>query len=116
MSNTINNIPMYSTGLYMCVETPDGSVLALPDTVNTPKEVNSVIETIKNSSNFTNTTKFLSNSSTSNFFNNTNETFIQQNFTNNTNVFKNVSVYDLAPSPSSSTTTIATPSTTSNNT
>ena len=112
MSNTINNIPMYSTGLYMCVETPDGSVLALPDTANTPKEVNSVIETIKNSSNFTNATKFLSNSSTSNFFNNTNETFIQQNFTNNTNVFENVSVYNLAPSPSSSTTTIATPSTT----
>ena len=110
MSNTINNIPMYSTGLYMCVETPDGSVLALPDTVNTQKEVNNVIETIKNSSNFTNTTKFLSNSSTSNFFNNTNETFIQQNFTNNTNVFENISVYNLAPSSSILTTT--TPSTT----
>ena len=48
MSTTINNIPMYSTGLYMCVETPDGSVSnTLPDTVNTPKEVNNVIETIK---------------------------------------------------------------------
>ena len=75
MSNTINNIPMYSTGLYMCVETPDGSVLAFTDTVNTQKEVNNVIETIKNSSNFTIQLNF-SNSSTSNFFNNTNETFL----------------------------------------
>ena len=119
MSNTINNIPMYSTGLYMCVETPEGNVLALPESVTPSEEVKTVIETIKNSSNFTNTTKFLSNSSTSNFFNNTNETFIQQNFTNNTNVLKNVSVYNLAPSPSiltstttPSTTTTTTPSTT----
>ena len=81
MSNTINNIPMYSTGLYMCVETPEGNVLALPESVTPSEEIKTVIENIKNSSNFTNTTKFLSNSSTSNFFNNTNETFIQQNFT-----------------------------------
>ena len=71
MSNTINNIPMYSTGLYMCVETPDGSVLALTDNINPPEEIKSVVNLLKNSSNFTNHTKFLSNSSTSNFFNQT---------------------------------------------
>ena len=43
MSNTINNIPMYSTGLYMCVETPDGSVLALPDNINPPEEIKTVV-------------------------------------------------------------------------
>ena len=112
MSNTINNIPMYSTGLYMCVETPDGSVLALPDTINTPKEVNSVIETIKNSTNSTNQTKFLSNSSNLNFFNNTNKSSILKNYLNNTNTSTNVSVYTLAPSPSISTTTKITPSAT----
>ena len=112
MSNTINNIPMYSTGLYMCVETPDGSVLALPDTVNTPKEVNNVIETIKNSTNSTNQTKFLSNSSNLNFFNNTNKSSILKNYVNNTNASTNVSVYTLAPSPSISTTTTIAPSTT----
>ena len=122
MSNTINNIPMYSTGLYMCVETPEGSVLALPDIVDTTKEVNNVIETIKNSSNFTNTTKFLSNSSTSNFFDNQNKTFINKNVTNNTNFFNNVSDYTLAPSPSISIsattpgTTTTTPSTTTTTT
>lgn len=112
MSNTINNIPMYSTGLYMCVETPDGSVLALPDTVNAPKEVNNVIETIKNSTNSTNQTKFLSNSSNLNFFNNTNKSSIFKNYVNNTNASTNVSVYALAPSPSISTTTLAPSSTT----
>ena len=117
MSNTINNIPMYSTGLYMCVETPDGSVLALPDNINPPEEIKSVVNSLKNSSNFTNHTKFLSNSSTSNFFNQTNKTFHLQNYTNYTEISKNnstnVSIFNLAPSPSSSTTTIATPSTTS---
>jgi len=95
MSNTINNIPMYSTGLYMCVETPEGNVLALPESVTPSEEVKTVIETIKNSS----------------------------NFTNNTNVLKNVSVYNLAPSPSiltstttPSTTTTTTPSTTTTTT
>ena len=120
MSNTINNIPMYSTGLYMCVETPDGSVLALPDNINPPEEIKSVVNSLKNSSNFTNHTKFLSNSSTSNFFNQTNKTFHLQNYTNYTEVSKNnstnVSIFNLAPSPSSSTTTIATPSTTSTTT
>ena len=116
MSNTINNIPMYSTGLYMCVETPDGSVLALPDNINPPEEIKTVVNSLKNSSNSSNHTKFLSNSSTSNFFNQTNKTFHLQNYTNYTEIFKNystnVSIYNLAPSPSSSTTTIATPSTT----
>ena len=38
MSNTINNIPMYSTG-YICVlKLLTGSFLALPDTANTPKK------------------------------------------------------------------------------
>ena len=68
--------------------------------------------------NFTNTTKFLSNSSTLNFFNQTNKTFHLQNYTNHTEVFKNnssnitknISIYNLAPSPSSSTTIVAAPS------
>ena len=47
MSNTINNIPMYSTGLYMCVETPDGSVLALPDTTNPPEQIKTIVENLK---------------------------------------------------------------------
>jgi len=101
MSNTINNIPMYSTGLYMCVETPDGSVLALPDSVNPPEEIKTIVKQVKNSTNFTNHTKFLSNSSNLNFFNNTNETFQFKNITN----YTNVSSYYLAPSPSVSTTT-----------
>ena len=105
MSNTINNIPMYSTGLYMCVETPDGSVLALPDSVNPPEEIKSIVKQVKNSSNFTNHTKFLSNSSNSNFFNNTNKTFHIQNMSDYTNVSTNVSNYYLAPSLSVSTTT-----------
>tara|TARA_B100000963_G_scaffold181785_1_gene158035 strand:- start:85 stop:1557 length:1473 start_codon:yes stop_codon:yes gene_type:complete len=105
MSNTINNIPMYSTGLYMCVETPDGSVLALPETVNPPEQVKTIVDTLKNSSNVSNYTKFLSNSSTPNFFNNTNKTFHFQNYTNHTNVSTNFSLYNLAPSPSISTTT-----------
>lgn len=112
MSNTINNIPMYSTGLYMCVETPDGSVLALPEDINPPEEIKTIVKNINNFTNSSNHTKFLSNSSTSNFFDNKNETFITQNFTNNTNVLKNVSVYKLAPSPSILTTTTTTPSAT----
>ena len=52
-----------------------------------------------------------------NFFNQTNKTFHLQNYTNYTEISKNnstnVSIFDLVPSPSSSTTTIATPSTTS---
>tara|TARA_B100000963_G_scaffold360549_1_gene391840 strand:+ start:1177 stop:2637 length:1461 start_codon:yes stop_codon:yes gene_type:complete len=117
MSNTINNIPMYSTGLYMCVETPDGSVLALPDIINPPEQIKTIVKTVKNLTNSSNHTKFLSNFSTSNFFNQTNKTFHLQNYTNYTEVLKNnstnVSIFNLAPSPSSSTTTIATPSTTS---
>ncbi len=120
MSNTINNIPMYSTGLYMCVETPDGSVLALPDNVNPPEEIKTFVKSLKNSSNFTNHTKFLSNSSTSNFFNQTNKTSHLQNYSNYTEVSKNnftnsstnISIFDLAPSPSSSTTIVAAPSST----
>ena len=118
MSNTINNIPMYSTGLYMCVETPDGSVLALPDNINPPEEIKSVVNSLKNSSISSNHTKFLSNSSTSNFFNQTNKTFHLQNYTNYTKISKNnstnVSIFNLGPSPSSSTTT--TPSTRSTTT
>ena len=118
MSNTINNIPMYSTGLYMCVETPEGSVLALPDNIDPPEQIKTVVNSIKNSSNFTNHTKFLSNSSTLNFFNQTNKTFHLQNYTNHTEVFKNnssnitknISIYNLAPSPSSSTTIVTAPS------
>ena len=60
MSNTINNIPMYSTGLYMCVETPDGSLLALPDNINPPRRDKNVVNSLKNSSNSSNHTKFLS--------------------------------------------------------
>ena len=112
MSNTINNIPMYSTGLYMCVETPDGSVLALPETGNPPEQIKTIVENLKNSSNFTNQTKFLSNSSLPNFFNKTNETFYIQNYTNHTNISDNSSLYNLAPSSSISTTTITTPSAT----
>ena len=105
MSNTINNIPMYSTGLYMCVETPDGSILSLPGSVNPPQEIKTIVKQIKNFSNFTNHTKFLSNSSNSNFFNNTNKTFHIQNMSDYTNVSTNVSNYYLAPSPLVSTTT-----------
>ena len=116
MSNTINNIPMYSTGLYMCVETPDGSLLDLPENINPPEQIKTIVKTVKNLTNSSNHTKFLSNFSTSNFFNQTNKTFHLQNYTNYTEVSKNnstnVSIFNLAPSPSSSTTTIATPSTT----
>ena len=94
---------MYSTGLYMCVETSDGSVLALPDSVNPPEEIKTIVKQVKNSSNFTNHTKFLSNSSNLNFFNNTNETFHFKNITN----YTNISSYYLAPSPSVSTKTPA---------
>ena len=51
MSNTINNIPMYSTGLYMCVETPEGNVLALPDTSNSNNDIKPITEPVKNISN-----------------------------------------------------------------
>ena len=102
MSNTINNIPMYSTGLYMCVETPEGNVLALPDSSTPSNEINNVINTIKNISNSSTSNKFLSNSSLPNFFNTTNKTFTTQNFTNNTNSLNNLSTIDLSPSPSSS--------------
>ena len=132
MSNTINNIPMYSTGLYMCVETPEGNVLALPDSSTSNNEIKNVINTIKNISNSSTSNKFLSNSSLPNFFNTTNKTFTIQNFTNNTNSLNNLSIIDLSaspspsssswfsptpvpsivPSPSSSTTTTTTPSTT----
>ena len=115
MSNTINNIPMYSTGLYMCVETPDGSVLSLPETLNPSEEIKSIVKSVKNSSNFTNHTKFLSNSSNLNFLNVSNKTLHFQNYTNHTNVSTNVSVLDLAPSPSILTTTTA-PSTTTDTT
>ena len=46
MSNTINNIPMYSTGLYMCVETPEGNVLTF-DSSTPNNEIKNVINTIK---------------------------------------------------------------------
>ena len=115
MSNTINNIPMYSTGLYMCVEATDGSILALPETLNPPKDIKTIVKHIKNSSNFTNHSKFLSNSSNLNFFNNTNKTFHFQNFTNHTNISTNVSIHNLAPSPLESTTT-AIPTTTTTST
>ena len=124
MSNTINNIPMYSTGLYMCVETPEGNVLALPDTSNSNNDIKPITETVKNISNSTNLTKFLSNSSNSNFFTQSNKTFTQQNITNNTNSFHNLSITTLTPSsnedswfspsisPNSSTTTSTAPSAT----
>tara|TARA_B100001057_G_scaffold434393_1_gene464014 strand:- start:485 stop:1948 length:1464 start_codon:yes stop_codon:yes gene_type:complete len=116
MSNTINNIPMYSTGLYMCVEATDGSILALPETLNPPTDIKTIVKHVKNSSNFTNHSKFLSNSSNLNFFNNTNKTFHLQNFTNNTNISSNISIHNLATSPSGSTTTTSIPTTTTTTT
>ena len=103
MSNSVNNIPMYSTGLYMCMEAPDGSILALPDNSNSIDNMKNVIKNITNS---TNSTKFLSNSTTSNFISEINKTFINKNSSNNTNSFlSNNSLPLSSPSPSIETTT-----------
>lgn len=106
MSNTINNIPMYSTGLYMCVETPDGIVLDLPDNSNSIDSLKTVVKNISNSTIFTNSTKFLSNSTTSNFLSQNNKTLISQNSTNNTTILlSNNSLSLVSPSPSTTSTT-----------
>ena len=100
----------------MCVETPEGSVLALPDNINPPEEIKNVVNSLKNSSNFTNHTKFLSTHQLQTFLIKQIKLFIfkiiqiiQRVSKNNST---NVSIFNFAPSPSSSTTTIATPSTT----
>ena len=77
MSNSVNNIPMYSTGLYMCMEAPDGSIITLPDNSNPIDNIKNVIKNISKSTNFSNSTQFLSNSTTSNSFSQINKTFIK---------------------------------------
>jgi len=116
MSNSVNNIPMYSTGLYMCMEAPDETILALDDrsrAINDSKLYNKNTSNSTNSTIFTNSTKFLSNSTNLNLISHINKTLIKENITNRTNsYFFNNSISWISPSPSTTAPTTTTTTTT----
>ena len=100
MSNNINGLPLYSTGLYMCLELPNQEV----DPVNT-----NLLDYSKDNSD---DEQFLSNSSISNSQNSTNSSLDINTLYNSSHVIKNntnLTTNIFSPSPITTTPSPSTP-------
>ena len=107
MNNNINGQPLYSTGLYMCLELPNQKIETTnPNLLDYPKQDN------------LNNSQLLSNSTNSNLKNSTNSSLDMKSLYNSSNIIKNSSNFttnspsSLTTTPSSTTLSVTTPSST----